>query len=83
MGMYGHVGLCSAMYSYHIMLRMASMAMHGYAWVCSAMYGCVGPWMAMKRCLKFGRDMLLACSAFKLDSGYPSKWSQPTGLKNR
>ena len=70
--MQGYVAPMSAIYGY-VTLRMP---MYGYAWVCSAMYGCVGPCMAMKRCLKFRRDMLLACSAFKLDSGYPSKWSE-------
>ena len=64
MDMHGYAGLCTAVY--------------GYIWLCRAMYGCVGLCTAMKSCFKLKKqDMLLVCSAFKLRSSYPSKWSEP------
>ena len=57
MAMHGYVGVCRAMY--------------GCVWLCMAMYGCVGLCMAVYGYeelfkIKKKKDMLLVCSAFKL-----------------
>ena len=52
----------------------------GYVWLCRVMYEYVGPCRVFIRVGLFIRSAmyaLLACSAFKVDSGYHSKSSEP------